>query len=188
MNDVLGPWVKIGLPVLLAEGHGKSLVQQQFLNPKTSTIHDFTFFGQSHGCIAFALTEDSEVIAVRQYKQGCDCITLELPAGTANSNKESPEETIRRELLEETGFEPKTIVSLNPSQFLATRSSSVRVHLFLATGCRKVRDPLFDPDEEIVVELFTVPAWIRCCEEEIFDSSTITATFKALRRLGYLHL
>ncbi len=51
-----------------------------------------------------ALTESGQVLLVRQYRPTTESYTLELPSGHAET-EEPPEDTARRELLEETGYE-----------------------------------------------------------------------------------
>ncbi len=55
-----------------------------------------------------ALTPKKELLLVRQYRPAVERVTLELPSGTL-SNGETPRSTARRELVEETGYEAKTI-------------------------------------------------------------------------------
>ncbi len=51
-----------------------------------------------------ALTEDEQVLIVRQYRPAVERQTLELPSGLVDPG-ETPEEAARRELLEETGYQ-----------------------------------------------------------------------------------
>jgi ADP-ribose pyrophosphatase len=50
-----------------------------------------------------AVTENSDLIVVRQYRPAVECHTLELPSGHVDQG-ESPIEAAARELLEETGY------------------------------------------------------------------------------------
>ncbi|TET92895.1 MAG: NUDIX hydrolase, partial [Desulfobacteraceae bacterium] len=51
---------------------------------------------------------DKEIIMVKQYRYALKRETLEIPAGKIDKG-ESPEECIKRELVEETGFKAKFI-------------------------------------------------------------------------------
>lgn len=55
-----------------------------------------------------ALTEEGRVLAVRQYRPAIEQFTIEFPAGLVDAG-ESPAETARRELLEETGYAAETV-------------------------------------------------------------------------------
>lgn len=104
---------------------------------------------------AMAMTEDGRVILVRQYRHPVEKVLLEVPGGVMDPEDETPEIAMRRELLEETGYVFEDmhflgIVSPNPS----THTNSV--HMFLATGGKKVQEQQLDFNEEIDVELVTV--------------------------------
>jgi ADP-ribose pyrophosphatase len=58
-----------------------------------------------------AITEDRRILAVQQYRPAVEQYTLELPSGLVDPG-ETPVETARRELLEETGYECGEIESL----------------------------------------------------------------------------
>lgn len=179
------PWEKVGEQTVIAKKFGKQLVSQMFLNPATGKEEEFVLFGQKDWSVVLPVTEDGKVVAVKQYKQGCNQILLELPAGTADFKGETAEEVMRRELLEETGYEPKEVISLGPPQFIATRNSWTRFHPFLAKGCRKVKEAKIDLNEEIEVVLIPLEKWIDLCLKEIVEPSAIVATFRSLPHLGY---
>jgi ADP-ribose pyrophosphatase len=50
-----------------------------------------------------AITPERQILLVRQYRPAVERVTLELPAGLVDPGEE-PEQTVRRELEEETGY------------------------------------------------------------------------------------
>src|ERR1700750_773340 len=53
---------------------------------------------------ALAITEDNKVLMVQQYRQAAGIVSLEVPGGVVDAG-EKPLHAIKRELLEETGYE-----------------------------------------------------------------------------------
>ena len=58
-----------------------------------------------------AITTDGDMLFVRQYRPAIEATVLELPAGMVDPG-ESPQDTIARELIEETGHETETLEHL----------------------------------------------------------------------------
>lgn len=134
--------------------------------------------------VVFALTEDGNVVLVRQYRHAADQETIEVPGGLPDGD-ETPEETARRELREETGFAAASVTRLieRPIWF---DPASVRTPFWpcLARDCRRVPD--WRPDENEPNEVLTVPleGWVaRIRTGEIVDAKTIVTTFLALPHL-----
>ena len=133
--------------------------------------------------IIFPLTEDGEVVLVRQYRPPLGRMELGLPAGLVEEGEE-PEKAARRELLEETGhagggWEPLGTLASSPSL------KDNYAYLFLARGVRETAAP--DPDEHELVEVVKAPpsellGLIRA--GEIVSSSGVAAVMLALERLG----
>ena len=98
------------------------------------------------------VTDDGDVVLVRQWRQPLGAFTLELPSGGVDGG-EDLREAAERELLEEAGYRAeglKHLVSIHTS----TGRSTERCHLF---RCRAVRDgggPRPEPTEFLeIVEL-----------------------------------
>lgn len=60
------------------------------------------------------INSTGEIILVRQYRPPSDKFVVEFPAGLIDSG-ETPDETARRELFEETGYRCKVVKVFNPS-------------------------------------------------------------------------
>ena len=98
-----------------------------------------------------AITTEGKFIMVRQYRHGIDATSYEICAGCCEAG-ETPEQSARRELLEETGFgggEWKEIL------VVAANASTMNnyTHCFLATGVEKISDMHLEPTEELSVFL-----------------------------------
>lgn len=181
---ILRKWKKIGKPKILAQGYNKKIERQKFLNPKSKKIEDYYLIGQNDWSIVLPITNDGKVIYVRQYKQGCDEIVIELPAGMPDYKNEKPKEVMKRELMEETGYKAQKIISLG-SFFMSTRNSSARFHAFLALGCKKVAMQELDANEEIEIGNASIKEWLKMITKgKIKEHSSIVTTFLSLPHIG----
>jgi ADP-ribose pyrophosphatase len=99
--------------------------------------------------VILPVTETGEILFVRQYRYPIGQELIELPAGLVDEG-ETPLETARRELTEETGYasdEWREIATCYPSAGYADEE----VTIFLATNCRPV-DWEADPHEGLTLE------------------------------------
>jgi ADP-ribose pyrophosphatase len=131
----------------------------------------------------FGLTEEGKVIMVKQYRHGIESVETELPGGVAEEG-ESPEEAVKRETLEETGYEFESVeylgkICANPS------TTNNFTHFFLGRGGKKVAEPDLDHSEEIDVELMTVDEVKQLVREnKMAQSLHVNCIFYALMKLG----
>ncbi len=136
--------------------------------------------------IIFPVTDEGEVILVRQYRPAIEQEELGLPAGLVEPG-EKPEAAARRELLEETGF------GGGEWDFLSAVASSPSLknnwaYLFLARGVEPLSSGP-DPDEYERLEVERVPIGEildRILGGELVSSSGVAAAMLALQRLGTL--
>ncbi|SHN39105.1 NUDIX hydrolase [Chitinophaga sp. CF418] len=135
-----------------------------------------------------AVTADGRIVMVRQFRQGIGKTILEIPGGTMDDTDPDPEFAMRRELLEETGYDFEKLIPLgavapNPA------SSNNLTHMFLATGGRKVQDQDLDEHEEIEVVLMDLEDVEQLLKEnKILQSLHVTCLFYALLKLKELKL
>lgn len=99
------------------------------------------------------LTPENDLVLVEQYRYGIEKPTLELPGGVCDPG-ETPLETSKRELLEETGFSAQEWISLGK---VASNPAVLTnyTHTFLAKNCVKTASQQLDRNERIRVH--TIP-------------------------------
>ncbi len=137
---------------------------------------------------ALPITESGEILLIRQYRHGIQQTIIEIPGGCVDDTDPDFEAAIRRELLEETGYEFTEYkylgkISPNPS------TNDNWMHMFLATGGKKVQETNFDHNEDIElvpVSLSELKRMIR--NHEIVQSLHLTAIMYALMDLDELTL
>ena len=134
---------------------------------------------------AVAITEDNKVLMVRQYRHAAGIVSLEIPGGVVEVN-EKPEEGMRRELLEETGYKFDSVelictVYANPS------TGNNKTFCYLATGGVKVQEQELDDQEELVIEEYTIDEVKQLlADNKIAQALHCTALFYALGKMGKL--
>lgn len=134
---------------------------------------------------AFCLTKDGRVVMVKQYRHGLGEVGIELPGGVVEKG-EGLEEGVKRELLEETGYQFEKLeylgkISANPS------TTNNLMHMFLATGGEKVAEQNLDEEEEVDVVYMTVDEVKQMVrEQKIMQSLHVNCIMYALERIGQL--
>ena len=126
-------------------------------------------------CIA-ALTEQQELLFVRQFRYPYQEVVLELPAGKIDKGEE-PLACGKRELTEETGASAQQYRSLGRLYPSPGYSGEV-IHLFLATGLSFGRMNL-DEDEFLEVERIPLEKAVQMVlDNEVPDAKTQVAVLK----------
>jgi ADP-ribose pyrophosphatase len=123
--------------------------------------------------VLLPVTADRRVILIRQFRYAAGEVLLEAPAGTIDPG-ETPEETGRRELVEETGYHPGRLEKL-AEFFPSPGILAERMHLFLATELER-REVAPDEDESLeLVELSWDEALSLEPGKDVRDGKTIVA-------------
>ncbi len=134
---------------------------------------------------AVALTEEGEVLMVKQYRHPLKETLIEIPGGFIDE-KESPEVAMKRELLEETGYEFSSIIKVGE---IAANPGVLDnyTYLFLAKGGQKTSEQKLDETEELVVEKISLAELKKLfLENKIVQATHNSCVFYALRELGEL--
>jgi ADP-ribose pyrophosphatase len=130
-----------------------------------------------------ALTKDNKAVFVKQYRHGLGVVSIELPGGVVDAG-ETPEQGIRREIREETGYEFDSYaylgkISPNPA------TSTNYMYMYLATGGEKVAEQSLDETEDVEVVLYSLDEVKQLLKEnKIVQSLHCTTIFYALNKLG----
>lgn len=137
-----------------------------------------------------AITDEDELVLVRQHRVPVGSTVVELPAGLAGDLTDAREEDLvdaaRRELEEETGFCASSWSVLGESPVSAGLTSET-VQLFLATGLTRHGEGGGDDSEDIEVHripLSEVPTWVRSRQElgEMVDYKVWVGLWYAAQR------
>lgn len=125
--------------------------EDDIISPETGRQYTFHIIEADDWVNVVPITEDGQIVCVRQYRHGTGEITLETPGGVVDKG-ELPENTARRELLEETGYEAESIAhigTVTPNPAIQNN----RCHFYLANGCKRVAEQDLDGAELIDVVL-----------------------------------
>lgn len=126
------------------------------------------------GAVAIvALDKAGNVLLVRQYRTALERVVVEVPAGKIDPG-ESPEDAVRRELSEETGYTCGEIRRL-ASIAVAVGYSDEIIHIYMATDIEP-GDAHPDEDEFLVSEWVEIDSFVdSVLDGRIEDSKTVIA-------------
>lgn len=155
-------------------------------SPRTGHVHAFYVLESPDWMNVIPITPEGNVVLIHQYRHGIESITLEIPGGLVEPD-ETPIETARREMLEETGYTADDFVQIG----LVTPNPAFMDNMcftFLAKGARKVAEPALDGSEDIAVvemPLSDIPRLIRTHK---ITHSLVVAAFYHLDNLNHENL
>jgi len=127
------------------------------------------------------LTEEGEVILVRQYRSAAARIVTELPAGKLDPG-EHPILCAQRELMEETGFSCREMISLGRMMPTPGYCEEV-IWMYLARGLKPGQT---SPDDDEFLEIVRIPLeelTARILANEFDDAKTQLGVLKAVAYL-----
>jgi ADP-ribose pyrophosphatase len=154
MDTRVLPWRVVGTREL-ARTPVFRLTARESSHPRLSDRRqDFYVLEAPEWVNVIPLTDDRQVVLIRQYRHGRAMTSLEIPGGMVDPEDVDPAAAARRELLEETGYlagkvEPIGTIAPNPA------IQSNLCHSFCATELTYRGVPELDSTEE--VEVLQVP-------------------------------
>ena len=129
---------------------------------------------------AVPLLPDGGVVLVEQWRQPVGRPLLEIPAGIVEPGEE-PIQTIRRELVEETGYTAGRL-ELLLATYLAPGYSQELIHIFLAED---LQPGVATPDADELLHVRIVPlaeAVAACLRGEVTDAKTVVGLLSVAAR------
>jgi ADP-ribose pyrophosphatase len=126
--------------------------------------------------------DDGRLIVERQFRYPLRRVFLEFPAGKIDAG-ESPLDTARREMVEETGYEVARLAPLATLHPVISYSTET-IHCFVGEGLRHVGARL-DHGEFLEVDALPLAALLAALDRgEITDAKTVSALLLYARRAG----
>jgi ADP-ribose pyrophosphatase len=122
------------------------------------------------GALAVPVTAEGKLVLLRQYRFAAAGRLLEFPAGTLELN-EAPQDTIKREIEEETGYRAHQWRSLGQF-FLAPGYSDEIIYAFLAEDLEQLETPPAQDEDEDIETVLMTPQEL---EQAILDGEPVDA-------------
>ena len=135
--------------------------------------------------LAVPITDDGQVVVLRQYRFAVQARLLEFPAGTLEEG-EDPLGSMQRELGEETGYSAARWDALGPMLPCPGYSDEV-IHCFLARELTPLENPPAGDDDEDLEVLLMSPQELDtqlASGHEWLDGKSVTAWYRAKQLLG----
>lgn len=178
----MSAWQRIEPTKAIKSGF-RQITVKNFQMPDGS-VKDFDVFDRDGIEFAgtIALTEDNKVIIAEMFRPGPEKMMQEIPGGTVENN-DSPLETAKKELLEETCYEPGEIERLGSVYKDAYMNG--KWHYFLATKCvKKSAEQKLDEREFIKIKLITIDELIdNALNGRMADTEAVLLAYERLKQI-----
>lgn len=147
--------------------------EQTLYDGSTTTFEKLS--RQDTACV-FPVLEDGSILLVEDAQPHRESF-LQFPSGRVEQG-EMPEETARRELLEETGYAPEKL------ELLYTSTPADKLdwvfYVYIGRGCKKVEEPKPDPGEKIIPKIVSFDDMLAlAAEDKVRDKIFTTMVLQA---------
>lgn len=174
-------WIRSESQVL-QETRILDLCEATEISPYTNKEHNFVFVDSPDWVNLIPVTERDEIVMIRQYRHGCQGVTLEIPGGMVDAG-EIPVAAAIRECEEETGYlatEAHSLGVLNPNPALFNNA----LHTYYARVEKSAANSHCSETEVIEVELVALDSIESLLLDGSIDHALVCATL--WRFLGLL--
>lgn len=152
MKKILKKWVLLEEDDI-SPSHWFPLFKHKVKLPNGKIVDDYYLSKVGDVVMILPITNNKEIVFVRQYKHGADDFVIELPAGRVK-NSIDVIENARLELEEETGYRSDKFIPLG-ILYGEPSKDTYKVHGYLVTDLNKRFSQKLDENEEI--EVLQVP-------------------------------
>ncbi len=146
-------------------------------SPRTGKVHEFLVLDSMDWVNVVPVTPEGRIVMIRQFRHGTASPVWEIPGGMMDPGDETALEAARRELVEETGYEPEAmrfLGAVHPNPAIQNNLCLT----FLAERARLRRAQRLDTSEDIRVQEVPWPEVRRMIDEgEISHSLVLNAIF-----------
>ncbi len=174
------PWTVLSQKTLL-DRKWLRITEDSVRLPNGTVIDEFHVMHSPNWAAVIAVTENSQIVMVEQYRHGLGRTSLELPSGVVDPG-ERPLDAASRELLEETGYcaqRWESLIEVSPEPSRSTHRAS----FFVAYGAERVGDARLEASEIINVRLTDVDRLIdQVMRGQIDHAAHVGAILLAERR------
>ena len=172
MTDIKA-WERKGL-TQIADCRVLTVHETVSVSPATDKEHHFYVMETADWVNVVPVTENNEIVCIRQFRHGNEEITIEIPGGMVDPG-EDPMVAAARECLEETGFQTDELISLgvlspNPALF------GNKLHTYLAPGAVRVSEISNTSTEHTEVQLIPLEQLVDLLVTGEIDHALVTST------------
>lgn len=165
---------------IIYEGAIMNVRRDKVTAPKGQAYREIV---EHNGAVAaVALTDEGNIVMVKQYRYACGRPILEIPAGKIDKGETDPVNAMRRELREETGYTAEQILHLGDVNPSCAYSEEV-IHLYLMRDLTPGEQDLDDDEALEVLEMPFDEVYDMAVRGELVDSKTLAALLMAKHRL-----